>query len=282
MQMGLAIQLRPTSSGGGSGKIGLNGKNPEKEIKDAIGDVAIAQSIIDLANKEGTNLDDIVALLEKTIDVYQITQWLQDGINLDGVATLLDQRIDSPVVTQLIDNQADLRDIAINAQILLNGDVRVDLVNGWLKNGTHLNDAIAIMCEGVDLNQIGTSSNVGDFTGLTGATPNEIVSRIPADAKIEHWLSEPGKIEKGMVFKWKDASRKIWLVRMHEADPNPKLPAWSNAARGWVLRVRHSGKYMDAAGYFYTQNALTNPDSTKYDPNGANATHMPIQAPSGR
>jgi hypothetical protein len=81
---------------------------------------------------------------------------------------------------------------------------------------------------------------------------------------------------------WKDANRKTWIVRMHEADPNPKLPVWSNAARGWVLRVMRSGKYMDADGNFYTQNALTNPCSTKYDPNSANATHIPIQAPSGR
>jgi hypothetical protein len=260
----------------------LNSKTPKQRIEDAIGDVAIAQNIIDLANKEDASLDDIAILLEKNVGANQIKRWLQDGVELDGAATLHDQGIDSLVVTQLIDNKVDLRDIAANSQILLDRSVRVDLVSGWLKNGTHLNDAIAIMSQGVDLNLIGTSSTVQDFTGLTGAPLNEVVSRIPKDANIERWLLERGRIEKGMTFKWKDASSQTWTVRMHEADPNPKLPAWSNAARGWVLRVRRSGKYMDADGNFYTQNALANPCSTKYDPSGANATHIPIQAPSGR
>ena len=157
--------------------------------------MAIAQNIIDLANEEDASLDDVAALLEKNVGTNQIKQWLLDEVELDGVATLHDQGIDSHVVTQLIDNKADLRDIAANSQILLDGGVRVDLISGWLKNGTHLNDAIAIMSQGVDLNLIGTSSEGGDFTGLTGTPPNHIISRIP---RMQRTTLEPGRITKGM------------------------------------------------------------------------------------
>jgi Bacterial toxin 30 len=199
------------------------------------------------------------------------------GVKLDDVATLLDQGIDADVVTKLIENKADLRDIAINVQILLDGGIRVDLVNGWLGNKTHLNDAIAIMNLGVDLNLIGTSSRVGNFTGLMGADPNEIVSRIPIDAKIEHWTSKPGKIGKGMKFKWY-ASGKTWRLEMHGPDGTPTLPVESNAAHGWVLRVRRGNEYIDRAGTFY-KDSIGNPRSENYDPTAINDTHIPIQAP---
>ena len=53
---------------------------------------------------------------------------------MDGAATLLDQGIDADAVSKLIENGADLGDIAINAQILLDGGIRLDLVNEWLSN----------------------------------------------------------------------------------------------------------------------------------------------------
>lgn len=228
-----------------------DGKTPEERIKGAIDDPAIAELIIAQANQEGANLEDVATLLEK-------------GITTD-------------VVSQLINNGADLKDVGINTQTLLDGGVKVEFVNGWLKNGTNLNDAVAIMNQGVDLNLLGTSSKVGDFTGLTGATVNEVVSRIPADTVIEHWEPELGRIEEGMNFKFKDVNGKTVIIRMHEADP--LAPAGSNAANGWVLRVRIGGKYMDATGKLYTQNALSNPASSNFDPQGANKTHIPIQEP---
>jgi hypothetical protein len=249
---------------------------PEQRIEDAVGNPAVAQNIIDLANKKDVNLKDIAALLEKKVYANQLKQWLQDGVKLDGAATLLDQGIDSHVVTQLINNKADLRDIATNSQVLLDGGIRVDLVNGWLKSGTHLNDAIAIMNQGIDLNLIGTSSKVGDFTGLIGATLNEVVARIPADAKILPWKPDLGRIEEGMKFGWIDVIGQDWEVRMHE--PDIKAPMGSNAASGWVVRIQRDNYYMDNAGNFYKQNWLK-PTSLKYNPANANATHIPIQAP---
>lgn len=196
---------------------------------------------------------------------------------MDDVATLLDQGIEVGVVNKLIKNNANLRDIVINSQMILNRGIRVDLVNEWLDNETHLNSAIVIINRGVDLNLIGTSSKVGDFIGLIGATPNEIVSRVPKNATIRSW--QPSlNIKDGMKFEWTDASGQDWLVEMHGPDSNPKLPAMSNAARGWVVRIMRNKYYMDNVGNFHKQNWL-NPKSSKYDPINANAAHIPIQSP---
>ena len=124
---------------------------------------------------------------------------------------------------------------------------------------------------------IGTSRKVGDFTGLRGASPNEIVSRIPKKATIRSWQPSPN-IKDGMKFEWTGASGEDWLVEMHGPDSNHRLLAISNAARGWVVRIKRDKCYMDNTGNFYKQNWL-NPKSSKYDPINANATHIPILAP---
>lgn len=110
-----------------------------------------------------------------------------------------------------------------------------------------------------------------------GANPNEILSRIPKDAKIEHWISTPGKIEKGMKFKWY-AFGKTWRLEIHGPDCTPTLSVESNAVHGWVLRVKRRNEYMDAAGTFY-MNSIERPRSPNYNPTAINDTHIPIQAP---
>jgi hypothetical protein len=245
-------------------------------IEDVVGDAVVAQKLVNLANEEDANLADIAALLEKKVAAHQITEWLQDGTKLNGAATLLDQGVAPQVATQLINNRADLRDIATNSQILLSADIRLDLVNEWLKNGTHLNDAIAIMNLGIDLNLIGTSSKVGDFTGLAGATPNEVVARISQETIILPWKPDPGRIEEGMKFRWTDISGQNWKIRMHE--PDIKAPVGSHAASGWIVRIQRDNYYMDDIGNFYKENWLK-PTSSRYNPANANATHIPIQKP---
>src|SRR5262249_29335888 len=113
--------------------------------------------------------------------------------NVVELASIRNRRLG--IDAQLIKNKDNLSDIETNSQILFSRGIRVDLVEGWLQNRTHLNDAIAIVNQGVDLNLIGTSDKVRDFSGLAGASPNEIVSRIPRDAKIEHWTPLPGKAQ---------------------------------------------------------------------------------------
>lgn len=197
---------------------------------------------------------------------------------LNDVATLLNQGISVEAVCRLIEKGADLGDIGINVQILLGAGIRIDLVSIWLSNETNLQNAIAIMKQRVDLNLIGTSSEVGGLTGIMGASPNEIIARIPIYVKILRWTPDPTGAQNGMKFQWKEGG-KTWNVRMHSPDPNPALPAGSNAARGWVLRVKRGSEYMDAAGTFY-KDSIENPLSPNYNPAAINDTHIPIQAPT--
>jgi Bacterial toxin 30 len=128
----------------------------------------------------------------------------------------------------------------------------------------------------VDFKLIGTSNYVGNFTNMTGASINEIVSRVPENAKIESWTPVPGGAEEGMKFSWKDTAGNTWRVRMH--GPGPNAPAGSNAARGWILRVKCGHDYMDADGNFYKE-SIENPRSPNYNPDAINQTHIPIQHP---
>jgi hypothetical protein len=153
-------------------------------------------------------------------------------------------------------------------------NIRVTLVNIWLNNGTNLNDAIAILNQEVDLNLIGTSSRVGDFTNAAGISINEIVSRIPENARIESWIPVPEGAREGMKFSWKDTAGNTWRVRMH--GPAPNAPVGSNAASGWILRVKCGHDYMDATGKFYKE-SIENPHSPNYNPDAINRTHIPIQ-----
>jgi Bacterial toxin 30 len=158
----------------------------------------------------------------------------------------------------------------------MTNNIKMSLINTWLKNGTNLDAAIAILNQGVDLNLIGTSSRGGDFTNMVGASINEIVSRIPEKAKIENWTSIPGGAQEGMKFSWKDTAGNTWRVRMQGPDPN--APAGSHAASGWVLRVKRGHDYMDATGSFYKE-SIENPRSPNYNPEAINQTHISIQHP---
>jgi hypothetical protein len=101
-----------------------------------------------------------------------------------------------------------------------------------------------------------TSTNVGDFIGLTGASFEEIFSRAPKDWKV--MLQNDGK---GIKFVDKDG---VERVRIHAPENNPNLPSTANTNNGWVLRIPASkNKYFDDAGKI--KGAKTN------------ETHIPIK-----
>ncbi len=102
----------------------------------------------------------------------------------------------------------------------------------------------------------GTSAKVGDFTGLTGASFEEIFSRAPKDWKV--MLQNDGK---GIKFVDKDG---VERVRIHAPENNQKLPSTANTNNGWVLRIPASRKkYFD--------------DSGKILPYDTDETHIPIR-----
>jgi hypothetical protein len=99
----------------------------------------------------------------------------------------------------------------------------------------------------------GTSHMVGNFTGLSGKSVDEIVARVPKD-----WKMVPQ--DRGAGIKFIDSAG-FERIRLH--GPSARAPAGSNSASGWTLRVMdQQGKYYDDAGRLVTTRA--------------NAGHIPI------
>ncbi|MGY5341819.1 WXG100 family type VII secretion target [Paenibacillus glucanolyticus] len=128
----------------------------------------------------------------------------------------------------------------------------------------------------IDLSKIGTG-NIGDFQGVTDV--NDLISRIPPDAKQIPWREVPGGAKEGVKFRWLDESGKTWDIRAHSVDLS--APSGSNAANGWIYRVEvkqvdPKWKWtMDSNGNFHKENVLR-ANSPHYDESIANDTHIPF------
>jgi hypothetical protein len=83
----------------------------------------------------------------------------------------------------------------------------------------------------------GTSGQAGDFTGLRGADPLDVLERIPSD-----WTAEPAQGEGGVVFRppW---DRQFTSIRIDPGDPNSRYPN----SRGPYLRI-FKDSYLDENG----------------------------------
>lgn len=129
----------------------------------------------------------------------------------------------------------------------------------------------------------GSSSQVGNFEGLAGASIEDIVARIPSHAQLrEMSATGPGaNIESGFEYRWTDNSGQEWRVRMHGPDRNPTIPDDSNSSQGWTLRVVREDPAtgityeMGPNGQWHNQNTL-NTDSPTYNAAAANDVHIPI------
>jgi hypothetical protein len=99
----------------------------------------------------------------------------------------------------------------------------------------------------------GTSGQAGNFTGLGGADPVDVLERIPSD-----WTAEPAKGEGGVTFRhptdWKYNS-----VRIMPGDPGSPFPN----SQGPYMKIIINGSHVDANGI-------------KVDGNSADA-HIPLR-----
>jgi len=105
------------------------------------------------------------------------------------------------------------------------------------------------------------STKVGDFTGLTGASFEEIFSRAPKDWKV--MLQNDGK---GIKFVEVVDGKEIEKIRIHAPENNPKFPSTANTNSGWVLRIpadKEKNLYFD--------------DTGKILKSRTNETHIPIK-----
>ena len=104
-----------------------------------------------------------------------------------------------------------------------------------------------------------TSTNVGDFTGLTGASFEEIFSRAP-----KNWIVKFQDRGVGIKFVEIVDGKEIERMRIHAPENNPNLPSTANTNNGWVLRILVSRKkYFD--------------DTGKILPYDTDETHIPIK-----
>ncbi|UAC49336.1 hypothetical protein K6959_05640 [Bacillus aquiflavi] len=124
--------------------------------------------------------------------------------------------------------------------------------------------------------KLGTGK-VGDFNNIQGSTIDDILSRIPTDAKKRILTPQSGKVTEGFEYTWRNSDGKKKTVRVH--GPDASAPVGSNASNGWIIRVQEGKKYLDPVTGEYQPRGITNPNSPNYSDDLANRTHIPIQPP---
>jgi len=113
-----------------------------------------------------------------------------------------------------------------------------------------------------------------DARFATNSAPSPLTD-IPADAQIRVLKPDPnGGAQYGVEHKWVNADGQTVRFRVHGPDGN--APPGTNAATGETYRVQVGGRYMDADGNLHPR-GVHNPRSPNYDPDAANATHIPWQ-----
>ena len=121
-----------------------------------------------------------------------------------------------------------------------------------------------------------SKSIIGDFTNLEGSTVDDILDRIPDEAILRELYPVEGGVTEGFEFRWVQDGQ-TYRVRVHNADPG--APAGSNAANGWVVRIRRGTQYYDYTINEFQPARFTNPNGPFFDENIMNNTHIPILDP---
>ena len=111
------------------------------------------------------------------------------------------------------------------------------------------------------ISQQGTSSKVGDFRNIEGATVEEIYSRVP-----DNWTWEPQARGQGILFRDTDGNER---VRIHGPSNNKNIPEDANSRQGWIVRIS-DGKIQNGSGGNYYDN------NGNIGGNKSNETHIPI------
>ncbi|MFI1284626.1 putative T7SS-secreted protein [Streptomyces sp. NPDC020858] len=106
---------------------------------------------------------------------------------------------------------------------------------------------------------------------VRGHNPLDVV---PADAEIRVLKpSETGGSQRGIEYRWTDpVTNTTARLRIHDADGT--APAGSHAASGDTYRISIGGKYQNETGQLHHRQ-VHNDRSPHYNPDAANATHIP-------
>ncbi len=119
---GLYDNISRNDAGGGSAA-----QTPEQRIENAVGDPVLAELLIEQANQNGANLEDVATLLEKNVGIDQVDQWIQDEVNLKDVAILLNNGVDANYINAWISKGVDIKSVATFIEGGVNQDIAVQL-----------------------------------------------------------------------------------------------------------------------------------------------------------
>lgn len=131
-----------------------------------------------------------------------------------------------------------------------------------------------------DIKELKTGSDqdrLGDFSDMSGATMQDLMSRIPTDASVRKLKPAENGSQVGAEYKWVDENGVTNRLRAH--DPDPSAPQKSNASDGWIFRYQNGKRYYDPLTNDYKHPNSYNPDSPFHDANAANNTHVPMTTP---
>jgi len=121
---------------------------------------------------------------------------------------------------------------------------------------------------GCDDEPVGTASG-----GAGSESYPPPIRNIPPDAQLRVLRPDPnGGVQYGIEYKWIDENGQTVRFRIH--GPDGTAPPGSNSASGETYRVQVGRRYMDAQGNLHPA-GVSNPNSPYYDPDAANATHIP-------
>lgn len=118
---------------------------------------------------------------------------------------------------------------------------------------------------------------IGDYSDMTWATMQDLMSRVPEDAKVRKIVPSENGSQVGFEYKWYDENGVRNRLRGH--DPDPSAPANSNASNGWIFRHERGKEYYDPVTDQFKHQNSHKPSSPYYDPNAGNNTHIPMVTP---
>jgi hypothetical protein len=123
---------------------------------------------------------------------------------------------------------------------------------------------------GQQITQLASTDGTDNNAAEGGASPLDMV---PEGASLRVLTPDPrGGAQEGVEFKWINEEGQTVRLRIH--GPDGTAPPGSNAAEGSIYRIQVGGRYMDAEGNLYPR-GVYNLNSPYYDPEAANATHIP-------
>lgn len=107
---------------------------------------------------------------------------------------------------------------------------------------------------------------------LYNANISSIIKAVIPQGATKRILVPSSNIKEGFEYTWR-TEKNMYKIRFHSADRG--APPGSNAANGWVVRIRRGNYYMDCDGNFHPP-GIYNINSPHFNEAAVNSTHIPV------